>query len=177
MPVGSIICDTGLILGVACLISPLPLPRRIVNRQGWIQLGSGILLVLACWIPSWWEHGSPLAVFRSGGHLPQIVGIFFLVLLGTYLWLTVTWAIRDRSPTYLGESETDIKAPTLVIVLKFSAWHCSRPRLRQGTHTGCCSPCRSDEHPLSHRGGYFGSFWYIAAGAGHCRDGIFAPSW
>ena len=34
--VGSIICDTGLILGLACLISPLPLLRSMVNRQGWL---------------------------------------------------------------------------------------------------------------------------------------------
>ena len=42
--VGSIICDTGLILGVACLISPLTLPKDIVNRQGWLQFGAGFLL-------------------------------------------------------------------------------------------------------------------------------------
>ena len=34
--VGSIICDTGLILGLSCLISPLPLLRSMVNRQGWL---------------------------------------------------------------------------------------------------------------------------------------------
>ena len=39
--VGSIICDTGLILGTAALIAPLPLNRKIVNRQGWLQLGAG----------------------------------------------------------------------------------------------------------------------------------------
>jgi cation:H+ antiporter len=46
--VGSIICDTGLILGLAALIAPLPLDREIVNRQGWIQLGAGFLLVDSC---------------------------------------------------------------------------------------------------------------------------------
>ncbi|MCG8450357.1 MAG: hypothetical protein MI725_12375, partial [Pirellulales bacterium] len=34
--VGSIICDTGLILGIACLIKPLKMPRKIVDRQGWL---------------------------------------------------------------------------------------------------------------------------------------------
>ncbi len=33
--VGSIICNTGLILGIGCLITPLPLDMRVVNRQGW----------------------------------------------------------------------------------------------------------------------------------------------
>ena len=46
--VGSIICDTGLILGVACLIAPLKLDRTIVNRQGWIQLGAAVAMVAFC---------------------------------------------------------------------------------------------------------------------------------
>lgn len=46
--VGSVICDTGLILGLACLLMPLPLNRELVNRQGWVQFGVGLLLVVAC---------------------------------------------------------------------------------------------------------------------------------
>lgn len=85
--VGSIICDTGLILGLACLISPLPLDRKIVNRQGWIQFGSGILLVLAC-LP-WGNLGM---VFIDGGRMPRWVGFAFLVLLVGYLLQSVRWA-------------------------------------------------------------------------------------
>ena len=47
--VGSIICDTGLILGLACVIAPLRLNRRIVNRQGWIQFAAG---AFSSWLPS-----------------------------------------------------------------------------------------------------------------------------
>ena len=85
--VGSIICDTGLILGLACLISPLPLDKRIVNRQGWIQFGSGFLLVLAC-LP--WSNLP--AVFSSGGNLPRIMGFVFLILLALYMWKSMKWA-------------------------------------------------------------------------------------
>lgn len=46
--VGSVICDTGLILGLACLLMPLPLNRELVNRQGWVQFAVGLLLVIAC---------------------------------------------------------------------------------------------------------------------------------
>ena len=46
--VGSVICDTGLILGIAAILRPLPLNREVVNRQGWIQLVCGIGLVIAC---------------------------------------------------------------------------------------------------------------------------------
>ncbi len=84
--VGSIICDTGLILGLAALIAPLPLDRTIVNRQGWIQLGVGVLLVVAC-LPL----GSLPTLFTEGGRLPQGMGVVFLVLLAIYLWLSVAW--------------------------------------------------------------------------------------
>lgn len=45
--VGSIICDTGLILGLCAFISPLPFNRDFINRQGLIQVGSGFLLVVS----------------------------------------------------------------------------------------------------------------------------------
>jgi len=79
--VGSIICDTGLILGIACLIAPLPLDRRIVNKQGWVQVASGILLVAASY------------TFKR--HLPQLLGFFFLGLLGLYLWQSIRWGLAS----------------------------------------------------------------------------------
>ena len=85
--VGSILCDTGLILGLAALIAPLPLDRAIVNRQGWLQLGAGLLLVVSC-LP----FGALGSTFTAGGSLPQIMGIVFLILLATYLWRSITWA-------------------------------------------------------------------------------------
>lgn len=83
--VGSIICDTGLILGLACLWRPLPLDRRLVNRQGWVQFGCGVLLVLCC-VP--WTN--PSITFRDGGRLPQVAGFAFLILLGIYM----AWSVR-----------------------------------------------------------------------------------
>ncbi len=109
--VGSIICDTGLILGLAALIAPLPLDRDIVNRQGWIQLGAGVLLVVSC-LP----FGSLPTLFSSGGRLPQWMGIIFLALLVVYLWLTVMWA---RSGTAVDENAAaDDDAKTLTVLLK-----------------------------------------------------------
>ena len=68
--VGSIICDTGLIIGLATLWGPLPLDRRVVNRQGWVQFCAGLLLVAAC-IPFF-----PMRrVFLQGGMLPQFMGM------------------------------------------------------------------------------------------------------
>ncbi len=83
--VGSIICDTGLILGIACLMAPLPVDPRIANRQGWVQFSSGFLLVGLC-LP-WTNLAS---TFSSGGALPQYGGWFLIVLLAAYM----IWSIR-----------------------------------------------------------------------------------
>ena len=85
--VGSIICDTGLILGLACLISPLQLPAIVVNRYGWVQIFAGVLLVACAW-----PWSDPRSAFTIGGVLPQWVGWLFLGLLAVYLWVSVRWS-------------------------------------------------------------------------------------
>jgi cation:H+ antiporter len=111
--VGSIIVDTGLVLGLACLVGPLPLPRNIVNRQGWVQLGAAVLLVVASW-----PWSDPLSAFRGGsGNLPQAAGFAFLALLVLYLWLSVRWAKRGRG-IHLEELEVDVRAPLPLVVAK-----------------------------------------------------------
>ena len=85
--VGSIICDTGLILGIGCLIRPLPFDRGVVNQQSWVKVGTGALLVLAC-VP--WLTTGPLQVFSSGGTLPQVAGWGFLALLALYM----RWSVQ-----------------------------------------------------------------------------------
>ena len=103
--VGSIICDTGLILGVACLILPLKLPRQIVNRQGWLQFAAGWLLVAACW--PWGTGANP---FKQGGVMPQWMGFVFVGLLIGYLYLSVRWAKSIGGPSELEEFEHDVSA-------------------------------------------------------------------
>ncbi|MBT3274386.1 MAG: sodium:calcium antiporter [Spirochaetales bacterium] len=85
--VGSIIADTGLILGLAAIIGRIPVDPKIVNRQSWIQVASAILLVLVC-IPYFAMRG----IFSEGGRLPQLVGFGFLILLGIYIWRSITWS-------------------------------------------------------------------------------------
>ncbi len=114
--VGSIICDTGLILGLACLIAPLRLSRRIVNRQGWIQLGAALSLILLSFPCS-----SPRAVFSNGGRLPQWAGFAFLAALALYLWQSVRWTRQAAEEVHLEEREKDVGASLPVILLKLSA--------------------------------------------------------
>ena len=83
--VGSVICDTGLILGIACLITPLRFDPVVVNRQGWVQFACGVLLVIAC-LP--WTD--PITAFTAGGNMPQIRGWLFLGLLMLYM----AWSVK-----------------------------------------------------------------------------------
>jgi cation:H+ antiporter len=113
--VGSIICDTGLILGLASLIAPLKLNRRIVNRQGWIQLGAGFALAVFS-LPF-----SNLGVaFTEGGNLPRVVGFVFLLALAVYIIVSVRWA-RASDDDWLPEDlEADLADSTTVVALKLA---------------------------------------------------------
>ncbi len=88
--VGSIICDTGLILGIGILIRPMRLERKVVNRQGWIQLSAGALLILFS-LP----FGSWSRIFSEGGRLPQWVGFLFLALLVLYIFKSIQWSRQE----------------------------------------------------------------------------------
>ena len=92
--VGSIICDTGLIIGLASLIAPLPLNRQLASRLSNVQVGAGILMVAACF-----PWASPAKVFSQGGVLPQLVGFVFIILLGLYIWQSIRWAGSTPSDT------------------------------------------------------------------------------
>lgn len=108
--VGSVITDTGLILGLACLIAPLRLDPKIVNRQGWIQLGAGFLLVLLA-IP----FANPGDVFVSGGRVSQLSGFLLIALLAAYLYFSVRWARGGRATE---EDDHEAGSPTWIPVLK-----------------------------------------------------------
>jgi cation:H+ antiporter len=111
--VGSIIADTGLILGLAVLIGPIPVERKLVGRQSWIQFGSALLLVLAS-IPYLQLSG----IFSQGGRLPQFVGVAFLALLVLYIWRSIRWSraapLSTIEPATVDVS-TDVK-PVLALI-------------------------------------------------------------
>jgi cation:H+ antiporter len=84
--VGSVICGTGLVLGLVTAISPPPLQRGIVDRLGRLQLAGGFLLVFSC-IPFRFAGN----IFKSGGALPRHMGFVYLLLLMIYLWVSIRW--------------------------------------------------------------------------------------
>ncbi len=125
--VGSIICDTGLILGIACMISPLPFDRVIADRQGWVQFVCGILLVLAC-LP-WMSLGD---LFSKGGLLPQASGWVFLIALLFYMRWSIQLARKvkgggrsDRDELeagFRGEIKTFISLAVAVTIVVLSSF-------------------------------------------------------
>jgi len=86
--VGSIICDTGLIFGLCCVLAPLPKDMFVLNRHGWLQLGSAVLLVVLCLV----------FVDSATGQrvLPRGAGIFLIILLVGYMLISYRWALQHE---------------------------------------------------------------------------------
>ena len=96
--VGSIIADTGLIFGLSCLLCSIPVNRYILDRTGWVQVGSATLLVLVAVLAAVTGGGVPV--------LGRGVGVVFLLLLAGYLYMTYRWA-RNSSAAGREERSTD----------------------------------------------------------------------
>ena len=81
--IGSIIVDTGLIIGIAALLGNLPIDKMLVKRQGRLQFIFALLLALVC-----------LPIFSNGGtgRIYQWVGFVFVFLLCCYMYLSFKWA-------------------------------------------------------------------------------------
>jgi len=84
--VGSVICDTALIFGLCCLLTPLPKNRFVLSRHGWLQLGAGFLLVVIALL-AWARSGDISNVW-----IGRPIGFALLVLLVGYMYLSVRWS-------------------------------------------------------------------------------------
>lgn len=98
--VGSIIADTGLIFGLTCLVSRVPVTRYILNRTGWVQVGVASLLVIIALVKWYLDPDWPV--------LGRGIGLFFLVLLAGYMGLTYHWA---RNGEVSGAHDAHAKPP------------------------------------------------------------------
>lgn len=81
--VGSIIADTGLIIGIAAIIGILPIDKNTIDRQGRIQFLAGILLVIV---------SLPIFSKNHGGTIHQWMGWVFLILLIFYIYISIRWS-------------------------------------------------------------------------------------
>ncbi|MEA2102382.1 MAG: calcium/sodium antiporter [Thermodesulfobacteriota bacterium] len=82
--VGSIIADSGLILGLTALLAPTPINRFILNRTGRVQVGAATLLVFIAIGALLTAQGTP--------SLERWVGFLFLFLLAVYIYMNYIWA-------------------------------------------------------------------------------------
>jgi cation:H+ antiporter len=93
--VGSIICDTGLIFGLMCLLTRVPVKRYILNRTGWVQVGSATLLVVVSLIAYFTTDGNPV--------LGRGVGLLFW-----RCWPVIsTWPTAGPAPAARGDEEEE----------------------------------------------------------------------
>lgn len=80
--VGSIIADTGLIMGLAAMISPIAIDYKSIKFQSWIQLISAAMIVI---------FSIPFFSKGSTGVITQPMGIFFVICLVAYLY----WSFKN----------------------------------------------------------------------------------
>ena len=165
--VGSIIADTGLILGLAIIIGRVPVEKRLVSRQSWIQVASAVLLVAVC-VPYLALRGT----FSDGGRLPQFMGIAFLVLLALYLWRSIAWSKDAPAPDRGGGGSRRrrcghpaslllklVAGLAMVVVGSRLLIPAVEETALATAHTRCDHRCHA------------GGVRHLAAGAGHLGDG------
>lgn len=109
--IGSIIADTGLIIGIAAIIGKLPVDKMTINRQGKVQILAGILLSIVC-MPFFLKDGKRIGI------IPQWMGWIFLVLLVLYIYISLKWAKGSKAEDEAAASETQ-KSVVLQIIKMF----------------------------------------------------------
>ncbi len=101
--VGSIIADTGLIFGLTALIAAPPINKWILNRTGWWQIGSAVVLVVLA--------GTAVLISPEEPRIARWMGILLLVLLAIYMYITYRWARSGEDPDQMTEVALELDEP------------------------------------------------------------------
>jgi len=112
--IGSIIVDTGLIIGIASLIGTIPVDKMLVKRQGRLQFIFALLLAIVS-LPIF------AGTWTGSGRIYQWVGFIFVFLLCLYMYLSFKWA-RDSvqenaTSTDEAKDEEDEKKGNVIVKL------------------------------------------------------------
>ncbi len=105
--VGSIIANTGLIIGLAAVLRPIDIDRGSIRIQGWVKMISAGLLI-----------AFSLPVFSPGGAgtISQEMGFIFVAMLAAYMY----WSFREsRKSSYLSSDEDNDEVPKSEIIKRF----------------------------------------------------------
>lgn len=101
--IGSIITNTALILGLAALVGRLPIDRRVIGKQGTIQLISVLLLTVV---------SLPILSSGSEGKVTQWMGFIFIGLLVLYIIGTISSSKKSSNEPL---SPSDSKDDSLIL--------------------------------------------------------------
>ncbi len=158
--VGSIICNTGLIMGLVTLFSPIATDSHSIKRQGWFQFAAGFLLVVSCIPFLTLDH-----MFETRVLLPRRMGIVFLMLLfatcgrhftGQKRSKSSHWKIGSRVKTYLYRYSG----------VQTHVWMRSGGCRIPLSDSGCPDLSGSDESAPGCHQCDNGGLWHITAGTG-----------
>ncbi len=109
--IGSILCDSGLILGIALILSPIPLRSVVLQRSAWLQLGSGFFLLFAL---LWGAGFDVVSFFAKGTVFSRSFGFISVALLAIYLFDS----IRSGLSAGPEEDSADQENPDLAFWLR-----------------------------------------------------------
>ncbi len=102
--IGSIIADTGLILGLSAIIGLIPVKGETIKKQSNFQIIAVILLALAC---------LPYKGLAIGGHVERWMGFIFVILLISYILYSIfstKGSINESENEELSEKNSFIKS-------------------------------------------------------------------
>ncbi|MEL3905951.1 MAG: calcium/sodium antiporter [Treponema sp.] len=105
--IGSIIADTALIIGVAAMLGTVPVDKRLIHRQGTVQIAAALLLTVVS-----------LPFFSPGreGTIYQWMGWIFVALLAGYMYISFRWA-KNSADNEVHEPADEPEKPLPVLLL------------------------------------------------------------
>ena len=81
--IGSVIANTGLILGITVILGKIPIDRKLVNRQGFIMVAANLAIVMV---------SLPFLTRTAGGTVSRFSGFVFVALLFIYIYTSIKWS-------------------------------------------------------------------------------------
>lgn len=104
--IGSIITNTALILGLAALVGTLPINKKVIGKQGLIQLISALFLTVV---------SLPILSKGSEGRITQWMGFVFIALLILYIIGTIRLSRKSN-----GVISTDFEGEDTSLISQIS---------------------------------------------------------
>jgi len=107
--VGSILCDSGLILGIALIIAPIPLRSVVLQRSAWLQLSSGLFL-LFCLL--WGASFNLVSFFSEGTTFSRAFGYISVGLLAVYIFDSIRSGLAAADDSEGSQQSQQEEKPT-----------------------------------------------------------------